>query len=218
MLITQDPYCVRGRLVPIEVLSRILHLSTSDLTTSLRSYKCDGHAEWEPYNRSLHDCAQFRLVDSTWNAVLIPILYSIFVLPAWPPEKQIRRAKAVDYHPEMIRALILSGCTDHHTVEGEYSVSSAPEAEEFFASVQSDSLTSLAILYPTIEVVGSAITGLGTRSSQLKALELYSVYWDSTRFAPTGSLTMHWEWPLGLGCTAPLYPCPGRGKHLTRNA
>ncbi|TFK67359.1 hypothetical protein BDN72DRAFT_899047 [Pluteus cervinus] len=115
-LITQDPSCVHDPL-PIEVLSHILHLSTSDLTTGLRSYKCDGYAEWEPYNRALHDCAQFRLVDGTWNAVLTPILYSIFVLPAWPLEKLIHRAKAVDYHPEMIKALIVGTVGDGLWIE-----------------------------------------------------------------------------------------------------
>ncbi|TFK73439.1 hypothetical protein BDN72DRAFT_956622 [Pluteus cervinus] len=224
--------------LPIEVLSSILRLSTSDLTTSLRSYKCGGNAEWEPYNNVLQDCTQFRLVDSTWNAVATPILYSIFVLPAWPLEKLIRRAKAVDYHPELITALVISGCVDYDTTEveaeehqifniicsclrrctsislldvhlGGYTPLLESDAEEFFANIQSDSLTSLAILYPSVDAIANAILGLGTRSSQLKELVLYNVHSDPTHLIPTGplhfpsvsSLTMHWEWPPGFGGT-----------------
>ncbi|TFK73437.1 hypothetical protein BDN72DRAFT_834853 [Pluteus cervinus] len=224
--------------LPVEILSYILRLSTSDLTTSLRSYECDRNAEWESYDNVLQDCTQFRLVDSTWNAVVTPILYSIFVLPAWPLEKLLRRAKAVDYHPELIIALVISGCVDYHTVEmeveefqtfnimcsclhrctsislldvhlGGYTPLLESDAEEFFAHIQSDSLTSLAILCPSVDVIADAFAGLGTRSSQLKELVLYNMYWDASRLAPTeplhlpslSSLTMHWEWPPGLNCT-----------------
>ncbi|TFK73436.1 hypothetical protein BDN72DRAFT_854866 [Pluteus cervinus] len=222
--------------LPTEVLNTILRFSTSDLTTSLRSYNCDGQSEWELYDRALQDCTQYRLVDSTWNAVVTPFLYSILVLAAWPLEKLLRRAKAVDYHPEMIKALVISGCADHHPVEeverqifdilcsrlrqcssislldvhlGGYTPLLESESEEFFGNIQSDSLTSVAILYTTIDVISGAISGLGTRSSQLKELVLYSVYWDAAQLAPSvpfvfpslNSLTMHWEWPPGLGRT-----------------
>ncbi|TFK70254.1 hypothetical protein BDN72DRAFT_552219 [Pluteus cervinus] len=219
--------------LPFEILSSIIHLSTSDLSTSLRSYSCDGDLEWELYNRALRQCAQFRLVDSTWNAVATPTLYSIVVLPAWPLEKSVRCAKAVDYHPEMITALIVTGCSNHQPLDADerqifgilcssigrctsidtlyvHLGGNPPQlesrAEELFGSVQSDRLTSLAIFYPKIETITRAISGLGTRSSQLEELVLYGVQWDGT---PTEflhlpsliSLTVHWEWPPGLNCT-----------------
>ncbi|TFK67360.1 hypothetical protein BDN72DRAFT_859223 [Pluteus cervinus] len=66
----------------------------------------------------------------------------------------------------------------------------------------------MAVLYPTIEAVSHAISGLGTRGSQLEELVIYGVHWDRTHPAPTEllhfpslrSLTIHWEWPPGLGC------------------
>ena len=56
--------------LPVEILHPILRLATADLASGLRSYKSDGIAQWESYDKILQHCTQYRLVDSTWNAVV----------------------------------------------------------------------------------------------------------------------------------------------------